>query len=193
MARVFVALWPDDRTRSEVAEEIDRLRPLCRAIAWVPPLNLHLTLKFLGEQPEPRLADALGGLAEAVEGRAAFSIALHGVGAFPGMERARILWIGVATGALDVRALQSSVDAALAARGFPGDERPWHPHLTVGRVFDPRRWRREATPVLQESIARAATRAFGAFPVSRVSLVRSDLSATGARYSEIDSVSLAGT
>ena len=72
--------------------------------------------------------------------------------------------------------------AALAARGFPPEERPWHPHLTIGRVLDERRWRREAGPPLRGALAQAATTTFGTQRVAEVALMRSDLSPTGARY-----------
>ena len=190
VVRAFVALLLDDATRGAVAAQIERLRSLSRAVAWVPPQNLHLTLKFLGEQSETRLGEALGALEETAAGAAPFTIALHGVGAFPGMERPRILWVGVAEGALEARALQSRLDTALGSRGFAGDDRPWHPHLTIGRVFDDRRWRREATPDLRHAIAEAARLGFGALAVTRLALMRSDLSPSGARYSELHSVSL---
>ena len=190
MTRAFVALGLDAPTREAVTAQIERLRPLSRAVAWVPPQNLHFTLKFLGEQTDAGLAHAVDALEEAAAGRTPFAIALHGLGGFPGMERPRILWVGVAEGALDVRALQSRVDTALQSRAFAGDSRPWHPHLTIGRVFDPRRWQRDSGPALREAVARAAAMGFGTFPVARIALMRSDLSPAGARYSELRAVEL---
>ncbi len=193
MTRAFVALLLEEPTRAAVTAEIERLRPFSRAVAWVPPQNLHLTLKFLGEQTDAGLAEAVSALGEAAAGRSPFALALHGLGAFPGMERPRILWVGVADGALEVCALQSRVEAALDRRGFTRESRPWHAHLTIGRVFDPRRWQRDTSPALREAIARAAAMGFGTLPVARITLMRSDLGPSGARYSELHSVSLAAT
>jgi 2'-5' RNA ligase len=151
-------------------------------VAWVPPRNLHVTLQFLGGQSEERLQEAEAALAEAAAESAPVDVTFHGIGAFPGLERPRILWVGLAQGALDVRRLQARVAAALAARGFPREERPWHPHLTIGRVFDERRWRREAGPELQSALARAAATTFGTMRIAEVALMRSDLSRAGARY-----------
>ena len=190
MTRAFVALCLDDRTRATLNAEIERLRPLSRAVAWVPAQNLHLTLKFLGEQSEDTLAAAVDALAEAAVSTP-FTLALHGLGAFPGMERPRILWVGVAEGALEARALQTRVDTALQHHGFAPDSRPWHAHLTVGRVFDPRRWRRDTSPAMLEALARAAASGFGTLPVARIVLMRSDLSPSGARYRELHAVELA--
>jgi RNA 2',3'-cyclic 3'-phosphodiesterase len=196
VTRAFVAVHITDAARQAVTAEVERLRALSPpskpAVAWVPPPNLHLTLQFLGEQPEERLREAESALEEAVAGVPPFEIALHGLGAFPGLERPRILWVGVAGGAVEARGLQARVASALAARGFPPDDRPWHPHLTIGRVFDERRWRRDGRPVLAEQIRRLGSTAFGSVPVGGIALMRSDLHPSGARYSELRGFPLAG-
>jgi 2'-5' RNA ligase len=156
----------------------------------VPAANLHITLKFLGDQPDERLAEVGPALAEAAAALPPFALALSGIGGFPGMERPRILWVGVADGALAARGLQERVEAALEHRGFARDARPWHPHVTIGRVLDDRRWRREDSAPLRRAVAAAAREPFGLLPVSRVALMRSDLSPSGARYSEIGSAAL---
>jgi 2'-5' RNA ligase len=188
--RAFIGLLLDEATRQSVAAQVERLRPLSRAVAWVPPQNLHLTLKFLGDQSEERLGAVLSVLEDAAAGIAPFALALHGVGGFPGLERPRILWVGVSEGALAARQLQARFEEALARHGFSREPRPWHPHLTIGRIFDDRRWRREATPALREAVTRAARLDLGRVPVAAVSLMRSDLSPAGARYTELASVPL---
>jgi len=191
--RAFLALLLDAETRAALGALIQRLRPLSDAVAWVPEANLHLTLKFLARLTDERLAEVREAVAESAGGAAAFDLLLHGVGAFPGMERPRILWVGVGEGAVAARDLQARIEAALVQRGFEADGRPWHPHLTIGRVFDDRRWRRDAGPALREAIALAARASFGRVPVRRVSLMRSDLSPRGARYTELASTVLGGS
>jgi len=182
MIRAFVAVVLDEGVRSAVAATIERLRPLGSAVAWVPPRNLHVTLHFLGDQSEERLAEAEAALADAAAGSAPLDVTFHGIGAFPGLERPRILWVGLAHGALEVRRLQARVTDALAVRGFGKEERAWHPHLTIGRVHDERRWRRETGPPLRSALAQAATTTFGTQRVAKVALMRSELSPAGARY-----------
>lgn len=183
MIRSFVAILLPDDLRESIAATIEALRPLGTAVAWVPPQNLHITLQFLGNQTEERLAEAGAALEEAGTGCVPLDLTFHGIGAFPGLERPRILWIGVAQGALEARALQARVAEALARRGFVREDRAWHPHLTIGRVFDDRRWRREAGPPLRSALAKAAATRFGTVRVGEVALMRSDLSPKGARYS----------
>ena len=84
MTRAFVAVLLGEPERAAVAAAIDGWRPLGGAVAWVPAANLHLTLQFLGEQPEEQLAAAEAALAGAAADGTPFEAALHGVGAFPG-------------------------------------------------------------------------------------------------------------
>ena len=182
MIRAFVAVALSDELREAIAAGIETLRPLGSAVAWVPARNLHVTLHFLGDQSEERLTEAESALAEAAAGSAPFDVTFHGIGAFPGLERPRILWVGLARGALEARRLQARAAALLTARGFAREERPWHPHLTVGRVHDERRWRRDADP-LRRALARIATTTLGTQRVTELALMRSDLSPQGARYS----------
>lgn len=190
--RCFVAILLDEEVRALLVAEIDQLRPLSRAVAWVPAANLHLTLRFLGELGEEKVAVAGEALREAAEATPDFALTLHRLGGFPGLERPRILWVGVAEGALEARTLQGRLAAALDRLGFGREERPWHPHVTIGRIFDQRRWRRDTSPELRTAVASAASRSFGGFRVVSVSLMRSDLSPEGARYSELARVPLSG-
>ena len=170
--------------RARLDGEIDRLREVARDVAWVAADNLHVTLKFLGDTDEahvPALLDALG---TAAPGTAAFEVAVRGLGAFPSPLRARVVWAGLEE-APALAGLAGRVDAALAALGVPRESRPFSAHVTLGRVREPRR-----NPALAAALAPPAD--FGRLPVTRLSLMRSDLQSRGARYTELSSVLLAG-
>jgi 2'-5' RNA ligase len=111
------------------------------------------------------------------------------MGGFPGLERPRILWVG-ADKAIAVRALQERLDGALDRRGFGREDRSWHPHVTIGRVFDSRRWQQDRGLELRAGMAGLASRDFGALAVTGISLMRSDLLPGGARYRELTQVPL---
>lgn len=178
--RSFVAILLNDEVRAAVAAEIARLRPLAPRVGWVAAPNLHLTLKFLGELPPDALEQVKDGLTEAVAGAAPFSLHFYGLGAFPGMARPRVLWVGVAEGGQAAQALLARVEAALGRRGFPREDRPFSPHLTIGRVREPR-----GLAGLQEAMARDARMDFGRLEARALSLMRSDLSPAGSRYTEL--------
>jgi 2'-5' RNA ligase len=185
--RSFVAILLSDEVRAAVAREIERLRAAAPRVGWVAPENLHLTLKFLGEIPPDALAQVKEALAEAVQGATPFALAFHGLGAFPGLVRPRVLWVGVALGGPEARALQERVEVALARRGFPPEPRPWSPHLTIGRVREPK-----GVGALQQAVARAGQADYGRLEVRVLSLMRSDLGPGGSRYTLLAEFLLAG-
>ena len=171
--------------RARLAETIEALRATARGVAWVAPTNLHLTVKFLGGVEESRLEAVRAALAAATAGHAPFDVALQALGAFPTPTRPRVVWAGLAAGAAPLAALADEVDRALAAIGFPREERAFSAHVTLGRVREVRR-----DPALAAALARAASHPFGAFPVDRLSLMRSQLSPAGARYTELAALPL---
>ena len=95
-----------------------------------------------------------------------------------------MLWAGVSAGGAETAALAASVDTALAALGFARDGRAFAAHVTLGRVREPR-------VNLRLGAALDAAEPFGRQRVARLSLMRSDLSPRGARYTELAAVPLA--
>ena len=178
--RSFVAILLSDEVRAAIAAEIARLRPLAPRVSWVAAPNLHMTLKFLGELPPEALEPVKDGLTDAVAGATPFSLHFYGLGAFPGMARPRVLWVGMAEGGQAAQALQARVEMALSRRGFAREDRPFSPHLTFGRVREPR-----GLAGLQQAMARDARMDFGRLEVRALSLMRSDLSPAGSRYTEL--------
>jgi 2'-5' RNA ligase len=158
-----------------------------RGVAWVASDNFHLTMKFLGGVEESRLAEVRGALAGVAAGTAPFDVRLCGLGAFPTPGRPRVIWAGCSAGEAPLVALAEAVDRSLGALGFPREDRPFSAHVTIGRVREPRR-----DPALAEAIGRGASLAFGDVHVARLSLMRSDLSPRGARYTELAALPLGG-
>jgi 2'-5' RNA ligase len=177
----------DDAVRGKLGATIDDLKPTARHVSWVATGNLHLTVKFLGEVAEDRIEAVAGAITSAVAGVGAFDAQIEGLGAFPSAARPRVVWAGVTAGAGTMADLAGRVDDALAALDFSREARPFAPHITLGRVREPGRM-----PALTEALHGAAGRGFGRLPVARVSLMRSELSPRGARYTELAAASLGG-
>lgn len=166
--------------RKRIAEEAARLAAVASGVAWVAPENFHVTLKFLGAVEEARLADVTSAVSATAAAAAPFEVAVRGLGAFPAATRARVLWAGTDDPAGRLRGLASAVDEALGALGFPREDRPFAGHVTLGRVREPSR-----RPALADALAAAAARPFGPVAVSHASIMRSDLSPRGARYTQL--------
>ena len=172
--------------RDALAGAIERLRPLGRGVAWVARDNLHVTLKFLGHVEPDRLDRAMAALHAATATVGAFELAVVGLGAFPSPNRPRVVWAGLGAGADAARALAARIDEGLSREGFAKEEREFAGHVTLGRVREPR-----PDPDLAAAIAAAGGRPFGRLNAERVSLMRSELSPRGARYSVISEWPLA--
>ena len=96
--------------------------------------NLHLTVRFLGETPPDLTPDAALAVRDALEGARAFDVVLAGAGSFPEARKPRALWLGIEQGAAELGALADALDPALEPLGWPRDDRPYRPHLTVARL-----------------------------------------------------------
>jgi 2'-5' RNA ligase len=108
------------------------LSPACAKVKWVEEENIHLTVKFLGDVADkdvPAIKEALAGVPFAP-----MVFRISGFGAFPGMDRPRVIWAGLEPGEVIVE-LHEEVESALTGLGFQKD-RDFSPHLTIGRVRD---------------------------------------------------------
>jgi 2'-5' RNA ligase len=129
-AHLFVALNPTEPVRNALAElhdEIPRMH-------WTPPAQIHLTLRFLDEQPaesREKIADALTAIRVKP-----FLLPVEGIGGFPDRADWHVLWAGVGNGHPLLHQLRQQVDNALLAAGIHFELRPFVPHLTLGRCRD---------------------------------------------------------
>jgi len=132
--RTFVALLLPERVRAGLAAVTAELRAQSGGLTWVPPDNLHLTLRFLGEIDSLTLERVRDAVAVAAAAIPPFTVNLGGLGGFPTGRVPRVLWASVATGGERIEALFAELEAALVARGIPGEIRAFHPHVTLARA-----------------------------------------------------------
>lgn len=138
--RVFVAVPLQDHLRDAVVEVQHRLQDAGAVARWTRPAHLHFTLRFLGEIPLAQVARVKLAAREAAGGVAPFAISLRSLGAFPSFQRPQVVWISVEEGREALQGLAQRLDGLLAAHRFAPEQRPFRPHLTLGRVRDTREW-----------------------------------------------------
>jgi 2'-5' RNA ligase len=147
-----------------------------------------LTLNFLGSTPRERIADLERMLEEVCSSRKIHPLETAGWGCFPRPSRPRIIWAGLSDPSGALLSLKNSLDERLAELGYPKEERPFHPHLTLGRVKELRASERlDLTQTMQE----LRETPFGPWAVTQVDLMQSVLSPHGAHYSVVKSFPLA--
>ena len=131
--RLFVALPIPDPASQEIAALLARLRASDWPVRWVGDEKLHVTLKFYGEVAPERLEVIEESVRLAARGAGPMPLRLDALGAFPSVQHARVLWLGLeAPPALEL--LQDRLERAGEAIGFPPEGRPFRPHVTLGRV-----------------------------------------------------------
>jgi len=189
MVRSFIAIELPAAIQNAIAEQTASLKSSLpkSLIRWVAPRNVHLTLKFLGEVAPANLKL----LAEAMKGEAAlhemFNMSAGRIGAFPNQRRARVIWIGLeAPPAL--AALQRGVDAAAAQLGYPREERPFSPHLTIGRVAQTAS--SSDLQLLRSALESSKVGILGTIRVQAIHIFKSDLQPGGPVYTLLYTLSM---
>ena len=156
-------------------------------VRWVVPSRIHLTLKFFGNIDEVACDEIMDAVGRAASGVRAFTLAVKGLGAFPGTRNPRVVWLGVEDGNNVLKPLQEAVKERLHQIGFPKEERGFKPHLTVGRVRSGK-----GRSELLRRMERFLEEDLGEFLVERIVLFKSDLRPNGPIYTELKALKLGG-
>ena len=181
MKRLFLGIGLPDEIRRAAVRIRDRIQPYIEKARWVPPENYHLTVKFLGNTPDDRIQTIHKTMTTICARYPAFELELKGFGAFPDWRRPRVLWIGVER-VPTLWDLAAEVETAMTELGYPAENRPYAPHLTLARV---KFTRREVIDKMLEREKKMLEQSLGTFMVDYISLFESRLHPSGAVYSII--------
>ena len=159
------------------------------AVRWSRPESVHLTLQFLGDVPADRIPNIEDGLRQGCHGQKRVELALGRTGAFPGIPRPRVLWLGLEGGTGHLQLLQARIAERLQALGYRPDK-PFQPHVTLGRVRDSTR--RDELEAISQALRQQENRPIDRkpFTVHHVSLMQSELRPGGSLYTELAGVEL---
>ena len=130
--RCFWAVPLPEDLRASLADAVTPIRADSTATAewrWTDPAAWHLTLAFLGGVPADRIPSLLTLVSDAVRGVEPFLVATGGLGSFPSVRRARVLWYGVSDPERRLRVMGCLVAEASGAEG--GADRA---HITQARA-----------------------------------------------------------
>jgi len=186
--RAFLALDPPEEILREIERIQDRLRKLIHGdLRWVRPEGIHLTLKFFGDISENVVVNI-----SAIAGRAAaavrpFELAIGDTGVFPDPSRPRVVWLGMNGEVAQLVTFQQGLERALEEIGFPPAERPFRPHLTLGRIKSPK-----GLIGLAEALEKEKAVTTERFTASGLILFQSDLTPRGAVYTRLAGYPFAG-
>ncbi len=185
--RTFIAVEAVDGVHAQAQAAIERLRPLASNVKWVEPENLHWTLQFLGDLKDEEIAEVCRRVQKIVADVAPFSLTGSGVGAFPKLDRPKVLWLGVSEGMDQFAALQAKVETNLEGMGFRGENRQFVPHLTLGRVGPG-----QDNGALVEGVTQLSNFAGGQMFVDEVVVYASEPQRSGPKYTPLAHLKLGG-
>jgi RNA 2',3'-cyclic 3'-phosphodiesterase len=151
--------------------------------SWVREAGFHLTLKFLGEVDASHIGSIASGMLATAQRYDPFSLTLCGVGVFPHESNPRVLWVGIEDGKGLVTQLQQTLEAELVQIGYPPDDRPFAPHLTLARL---KRVTRRGE--LLSALKTHHRIILGQLDVNHIELIESQLHPSGARYATVHAV-----
>ena len=176
--RAFIAIDLPESIQAALGRQQAVFRATCPEAGWTRPEGVHLTLKFLGEISDDQVRQVKEALARLTP-LEKFSIEVKGFGFFPDPRRPRVFWVGLeAPPALGE--LAGRVEGCMERLGFPREDRPFTPHLTLARFKVPR-----PQPALQALLERQKEVTMGRFEVSEFFLFESKLSPHGAEYRKV--------
>jgi 2'-5' RNA ligase len=200
MIRAFVAVELGDTLRSRVALVQDALRralaemaPVAR-VAWVAPASIHLTLKFLGNIDESRVDEFRDAVTIATRACRPVAIPIARLGAFPRVQQPGNLWLGPPeewSGGDDaerLRQLVRAIDDCAEMLGVARENRPFAPHLTLGRVKTGERHVGRALPNVRLPLDAGDLQ----LVVSHVALMKSAINSAGAVHTPVWNIALDG-
>jgi 2'-5' RNA ligase len=179
--RAFLAIDPPEEVLREIDSLQGRLRTLISGdIRWVRPEGIHLTLKFFGDVTGADAETIAAVTREVALVEKPFSLVVGGAGVFPDPRRPRVLWLGMSGDLERLLLFQTRLDQALRLIGFPREERPFRPHLTLARIKDSR-----SLAGLGRALEKGEQYQAGRFAAAGLSLMQSELKTGGAVYKQL--------
>lgn len=184
--RLFLGLRVSVATANGLAQCAEQLARRARdanlEVKWVVPASYHVTLKFLG-WTRAELIEALDDrIAAAIAGVAPFKFKTAKLGAFPSLDKSTVVWAGIDDPGGTISELAKRIEAAAVELGFPAEPRPFHPHVTLGRVRE--------TRLLREVVLPMSEQMFSASSADHVILFESETKSSGSVYKEISKIAL---
>ena len=131
--RLFVGIEFSEEVVDELLKVQNQIKSEAKRGRFVVQSNLHLTLQFLGEVSEERLGPIEQALRKTAQRSREFSLELKNVGSFGSGQSFRVIWVGIDGDKQELVHLQKDLSISLDKLGFPRKNRPYKPHITLGR------------------------------------------------------------
>jgi len=133
MKRTFIAVKiPISKQTAEIIQDI-KSELQDEKIKWVEIFNMHITFFFVGDTDEKIIQNISFYLDDLLKSEKSFILKGKGVGVFKNLNNPRVLWLGIEE-AEYLQYLKLEIDRMMKKLGFEIEDRPFKPHLTLGRI-----------------------------------------------------------
>ncbi|MBQ7617650.1 MAG: RNA 2',3'-cyclic phosphodiesterase [Desulfovibrio sp.] len=173
LIRAFVAILLPEPAQSVLANYLKTLRPLAK-LKWVKETQLHITLRFIGEQPKSTILQVKTAL-QAIS-FSPFEIELSKIGAYPAPTYPRVLWLAGRNNLKELNDLAEKVNSTLEDI-LPREKRPFKAHLTLARTH--------GAPLPEELLQKLQHPPLLSFTCQSFALMQSTLTPNGPLYTKI--------
>lgn len=185
MVRAFIAIEISDKTKGNLRNIIAKLMEVKADVKWVSPLNLHITLKFLGNIKYDEIAKISDIIKESSSDIGPFNLYIEGLGAFPDLKRPRTIFVNIKDEHNNLSILYSKLEDRLSYLGMKKESRKFIPHLTIGRARS-----QKYTDKLANLIETHKNDFMGKEEVDSLVLMMSELLPEGPKYTKLDTINL---
>ncbi|MBU0468426.1 MAG: RNA 2',3'-cyclic phosphodiesterase [Candidatus Omnitrophica bacterium] len=132
--RTFIAVNINDAILNEINKAQEHFKKIDCDVQWVKTLNMHLTLKFLGEIEQKSVTKVIEKLEFLTKHIRSIQTKLSQLGAFPKIEKPKVIWAGLEDNANEIADLVEAIDNTLGKEGFKKEDHSFKPHVTIGRI-----------------------------------------------------------
>lgn len=189
--RAFIAIPLPEEAKQRLFEIQETLKAAQADVKWVNPNDIHITLKFMGDLNEKKLALIKEITASVANDHPAFQARIACLGTFPHRESPQVIWMGIDQGDEQIKLLNADLEARIAqCAGIPKEKRSFTSHITIGRVRSGNN--REKLSELLKQLEGNPRGGDGDLLIDRIVLCKSTLTPHGPLYEILQEARLPG-
>ena len=174
--RCFIAINIPEPIKQSIGDIMEIFKKTGADVKWVPYMNIHITLRFLGSTKESLIETIKDTLHKKLLPYNPFYIKISGIGCFPDTRHPKVIWVGIEDSDFIIN-LQKDVEDEMVKFGYPSEKRAFSPHLTIGRARSQKRM-----PEMLKKLNEFSTLTFENMEINGITLMKSELNPAGANY-----------